>query len=199
MTTDTADYPVGESGLQTTRGIIVSITHLLVGETFEGHKPIYVTNDGYDTTDRLLSIEKIIGTNRTDRVNVGSLNISDYGLTGKTLEFDGRLSRDVIDFSSYGGPVYLGDSKSGGGQIEVFRDKGLTDSTGLKFKSFEYVTLSSNADFVRTTVAGLEVETREGADTIYVSNGLGVNDLSAEDRVVLANLELHGGPSPQMV
>jgi hemolysin type calcium-binding protein len=173
---DTADYTVGDNAAAISNGIVVKIDSASAAtDAIDGKKYITVTNDGYGGTDRLLSIEKIKGTDNSDRVNVDNSDISAYELTNGKLEIDGAGGADDrLDFSISSGPVYIGGAKGGPsdsanphavevhsgwtaptGTIQIIwnliksaepTSGGLSGPTGLSFTNFEHVVGSQYDD-----------------------------------------------------
>ncbi|MEA2878172.1 MAG: large repetitive protein, partial [Hyphomicrobiales bacterium] len=116
---DTADYTVGDNAVATTNGIVVKIDAASAAtDLVDQKKYLTVTDDGYGNTDRLLSIEKIKGTNYSDVVNVERSDLSAYELTNGTLEIDGGdapnlnpvdgSGGDALNFANSATAAYIG-------------------------------------------------------------------------------------------
>ena len=104
---DTADYSIGDNDAAQSSGI-----SLVLGESgvvLDGAKGILATDDGYGSSDRLFSIEKVKGTSKSDSVTIKSTDLSGYALTGNQLEIDAGGNDtgrgDVLDFSAMGAGI----------------------------------------------------------------------------------------------
>jgi serralysin len=113
---------------------------------------ITITNSNSNgSTDYLVSVENIkLGTG-ANTVKVNSLPATPFTDPVIDLGATSLDSGDTVDFSQYGGNVYL---KSAGGlpdgthAVELFRDKGFTQPTGLSFNYFNTLILGDGDNLV---------------------------------------------------
>jgi hypothetical protein len=78
--------------------------------------------------------------------------------------------KDVLDFSQYGGRVFLADGQKG--QVELYSDEKLANKTGLRFEHFEEIKLTSQSDLVNTRTSVATLDLGGGDDTLRAA-GIG--------------------------
>lgn len=184
--TDIADY----SGAS---GITVILGHNTTSSMkFDGQDTIIVSDNGQGGTDRLVSIEKIIGSaTGDDRVIVTDTSLLHYQLTGNTLVIDGMLGGNTIDFSAFNGKAYL--LQSSDGTITVYQDAKFQQPTGLVFKHFTDFIGTNNGDvykFDSPSAPAVRIHAGLGNDLIQTANVANVIDGGGgTDTVVAAATE----------
>lgn len=153
---------------------------------------IYGVNADASKPDLLFGIEKVLLTEQEDTVAFHEVSSSFQS----KIKIDGGAGADILDFSDYVGHVFLGNargSQSGPGVLELYSDPWFRSGDKLRFENFEEIRLSNNDDVVYANVPGVLIRTGDGADKVWVSNGVGIADLSTQDRVELFGWDLFGG------
>lgn len=180
---DTANYTTGDNGAATPGGITVLVS--ASAPQYDGRNVITVQDDGTGATDRLVSIERIIGTDQIDTVMVtGPVP------TGMRLEVDARGTptggRDILDLRQMGGVAFTT------GRI------GTTDVVFTNFDLIQFgdevdtyystavgvsIDLGGESDWVFRAGSGTEITTGAGADWVILQDNVRVLDASSEDHI----------------
>jgi Ca2+-binding RTX toxin-like protein len=182
--TDTVDYSDMTTGIE------------IRGSSLVPHG-LEVKHGSYE--DNLVGIEKIIATSKTDTFKFSASDVHDGRLTGlHTLDAGSQESgqKDILDLRGLSGSITVGDTLEeyeleimGFEQIMLNDEDNVlnTDQLGVTY------ILGSGADRIVKVGAGSVIYTGDGKDLIQWSQGGAVADLSADDRIVIGKLELHGG------
>jgi Ca2+-binding RTX toxin-like protein len=186
--TDTADYS------DATGGITIDFTNQTqsrLAETF-----VEVADDGYGGHDTLHSIEKILFSQMPDTLKVSKDALAlDFKIDmGESNRQASPFNLDVYDLSNVSEGLTYRSGKVAfgwGGPLSTF--VGLAEN--LEVKNADKIVLTDFADTVVSANFGNVIETRGGADKIWVgSNGVAIKDLSKDDRLTIAGvLPLFGG------
>ncbi len=191
------DWVDGGSGTDTAQFSKSNDTHTILissenGSSANGEPVIDVRDDSTYGIDYLTSVEHINLSGGGNTVDVMPFNSKSIP-TAITIDLGGA-GRDKLDFSQYGGPVYLNGGVSGGG-LALYSDSNLTIRTGLQFKGYSEIILTGNSDKIKGTGPGTMVKTGDGSDQIEASHDgqLLIEDASTDDRITYYGSTLTGG------
>lgn len=161
-----------------------------------GDGPAIVVDQTGGNFDRLAGIERIELSEKADyiRVDKDALKADvtiKFGESERDQNFIANV--DVIDYSSVGESITYrnGQVALGLGQtIEAF----LGGQQNLVVEDADKVVLTDSSDTFISGAVGTIVETGGGNDRIWFTDGIGVSDLSMDDRVSLFGVvNLYGG------
>ena len=161
--TDTADYSLGNNNVAPSTGITANFDYTATA-TIDGQRFYTVSNDGYGTTDTLVSIEVVKGSGHDDIFKFKGAIDNAYSLL---IQGNGADSHDKLDMSASGVGYRIVLNATGDGSLYA------VDSSGAKIGG--RVTLigteadvigTSQKDLVKTLVSGSKVNSGGGNDQI---------------------------------
>ncbi|MDA7946093.1 MAG: hypothetical protein MPJ78_01305 [Hyphomicrobiaceae bacterium] len=202
--TDTADYSAVENGITV---VIVDPVDVpvpgLPGQSF-GSSTVSVANDGQGGTDSLISIEKIVGTDKTDTVLISSL--AHQGPLeidgGGQPEGDAFVNGDLVDLSALNGVTLNAQNGIDGTEIifknferlktssgdDTIKLNGILDDPNGTENGFVYADLGAGNDVVEALGRGIEVFLGAGDDTVTRAGyGTEIDVGTGSDTVEFAN------------
>lgn len=173
---DTADYSKASFAIK------ISLENAANGEVLvadNGYAPLAIDGNGQPTSvgrvpfqDRLVSIERIIGTSGNDEVTISDATLAGYSLTNGKLAIDGKGGTNKATIT---GAAHIIENSDGSVGFE---------NSGLVLKNFSNIQLGNGDDYIRANLAysfGGTQSSYQAYRTIDMGGGNNTLDLTGLD------------------